>query len=157
MTARSPNSHQRRDIEAKLALLHLSGMGPARSRWLLSTTGAEEVVARLGAGRTPVDLDQAPPGVRSEDLAKWSAEVAKIDPPALYKAQIDEGWTVLSPHDDAWPFADDPEPPLLLFCAGNVDLLSVRARRRRSSVLDGAQRLGVLSLIVWGSTWPEPG
>jgi DNA processing protein len=114
----------RADVEARLALVHLSGMGPARSRWLLAKSSPGEMVERMRSGRRPVDLEAAPPGIRPVHIEKWLGEVATLDPSALYQAQKAEGWTILSPHDDCWPFAEDPEPPLLLFCTGNIELLA---------------------------------
>lgn len=114
------------DMQARLALVHLSGMGPARVRWLLSRHDPIEVVARLRAGRLPAPIEDAPPGVKPDDLAKWRSEIAGLDPVRLLQRQYDQGWRVLHPDDPNWPFPDEPEPPLLMFAAGDLDLLRVR-------------------------------
>ena len=123
MTGLSPAEY-RIDLEARLALLHLSGMGPSRSRWLLANASPAELLERMRAGQRPVELEAAPPGIQARHVEKWLSEVAILDPTALYARQLAEGWAILSPHDDQWPFDGDPEPPLLVFCAGNLDLLA---------------------------------
>lgn len=113
-------------MQARLALVHLPGMGPARVRWLLSRHDPIEVVARIGAGRLPAPIEDAPPGLKADDLALWRSEIAGLDPVRLLQRQFDQGWAVLHPDDPNWPFVDEPEPPLLLFCAGDLDLLGIR-------------------------------
>lgn len=138
------------DMQARLALLHLPGMGPARVRWLLSRHEPIEVLARMRAGEPPAPLEEAPPGVKPSDLATWRSEIAGLDPVRLLQRQFDQGWAVLHPHDATWPFSDEPEPPLLLFCAGDVDLLCARpgvaivgTRRCTSVGRNVAHRMGM--------------
>lgn len=114
------------DTQARMALIHLSGMGPARIRWLLSRHDPITVVARLRAGQPPARFEDAPAGVKPDDLTRWRAEIAGLDPERLLRRNVDRGWQVLHPDDQNWPFADEPEPPLLMFAAGDIDLLRVR-------------------------------
>ena len=57
---RQRSSVETADIQARLLLLHLSGMGPARIRWLLSRRDPVDVVARLRAGELPAPFTEAP-------------------------------------------------------------------------------------------------
>ncbi len=114
------------DIRARLCLLHLDGMGPARIRWLLSRHDPVEVVARLRAGEYPAPLDEAPPGIKPSNIEKWRSDIARLDPDRLLDLQHEQGRVIVHPDDPQWPFADEPEPPLLLFCAGDLELLQVR-------------------------------
>ncbi len=146
----SPSAARLADMQARLALLHLSGMGPARIRWLLSRHDPIEVVARIRAGEFPAPIEEAPPGVKPTHIAEWRSEIAGIDPKGLLRDQYDRGWTVLHPDDSGWPFADEPEPPLLVFCAGDVDLLAfgpsvaiVGTRRCTSVGRNVAYRMGL--------------
>lgn len=127
MTVAEPSPAKRADMQARLALVHLPGMGPARVRWLLSRHDPIEVVARIRAGRLPAPIEDAPPGVKPDDLARWRSEIAALDPVRLLQRQYDQGWAVLHPDDATWPFPAEPEPPLLLFCAGDLDLLRVQS------------------------------
>ena len=118
-----PSPAKLADMQARLALVHLPGMGPARVRWLLSRHDPIEVVARLRTGEYPAPIEDAPPGVKPDDLALWRSEIARLDPVRLLQRQYDQGWAVLHPDDPNWPFVDEPEPPLLVFCAGDLNLL----------------------------------
>ncbi len=114
------------DMQARVCLLHLSGMGPARIRWLLSRHEPVEVVARLRAGEYPAPLEEAPPGIKEQHFKEWKSEIARLDVERLLPEQFERGWTIIHPEDAAWPFVDEPEPPLLLFCAGDLGLLNTR-------------------------------
>ncbi|MDH3300283.1 MAG: DNA-processing protein DprA [Acidimicrobiia bacterium] len=131
-----PSPERLADMQARLALVHLSGMGPARVRWLLSRHDPIEVVARLRAGEHPAPIQDAPPGIRPTDLTEWRVEIARLDPQRLLQDQLDQGWTILHPDDARWPFAAEPEPPLLMFCAGDLDLL----RAKPSVAIVGTRR-----------------
>ena len=60
------------------------------------------------------------------DVAKWRSEIAGRDPARTLQRQYELGRTILHPDDPNWPFPVEPEPPLLLFCAGDLDLLAAR-------------------------------
>ena len=134
------------DMQARVTLLHLSGMGPARIRWLLSRHDAVDVVARIRAGELPAPPQEAPPGVKQSDLAKWRSEIADLDPVELLQRQFEHGRAVLHPDDSTWPFPDEPEPPLLLFCAGDVDLVRLAQSVAIGAVLGGRDHATVTAL-----------
>ena len=116
----------RLDIEARIALVQLSGMGPSRTRWLLAAHAAVDVVERLRRGEMPIPAGEAPPGLQQRHLDEWSKQLASLDSEALFRLQVEKGWTILHPTDPRWPFLDEPEPPLLLFCEGDLGLLQHR-------------------------------
>ncbi|MEM7321908.1 MAG: DNA-processing protein DprA [Actinomycetota bacterium] len=118
------------DVLARLAITMLSSMSPTRANWLL--TGEEGMdpadvavaaVDRLKKGLLPVGA-QAPEGVGREMLLKWQEELRTqvLDETVAEHAEL--GIQMLSPADPRWPVADDPEPPALVFYAGDLDLLA---------------------------------
>ena len=137
------------DTRARLVLLMLDGMGPARLNWLLRATSATDVVDHLRRGRLPIDLDRPPPGLTRSDLDRWRSGVSEaeesVEPVLAANAEL--GVEVLSPLDPRWPFGHDPEPPGLLFCLGNLDLL--RAPLAVSVV--GTRRCTALGRTVAGT------
>ncbi len=119
------------EIRARLALLALPKMGPARLSWLLASGDAEEVVGALRSGRLPIDIGEPPPGVSRETVSGWQRSIrATADGRTEEIAAATEalGATILSPLDPRWPLAEDPEPPVLLFAIGNLELLSSASR-----------------------------
>lgn len=116
------------DTLARLRLLWLEDMGPSRLRWLLADHSAPEVVEILHRGRLPDGLGPPPPGLKREVIERWPMTIRRA--PVERTLAIGErlGIQILSPHDGTWPFADDPEPPGLLFCLGDLDLLSAAGR-----------------------------
>ena len=138
------------DVKARLSLLNLSGIGPARTRWLLSRHDPVDVVGRIRSGEFPAPVELAPSGLTASDLMKWRSTIATIDPDRLLDEQLERGWAIVHPDDPIWPFADEGEPPLLLFCAGDTALLGVRpavavvgTRRCTSVGRNVAHRLGL--------------
>ncbi len=113
------------DLLARLLLLHLPKMGPVRSRWLLESSEPVEVVEQLRRGRLPVDVRPAPVGVNPQLVAEWIQRVRSLDPAELRERHGELGINLLAPDDHRWPLGDDPEPPLLLFYMGDLDLLRV--------------------------------
>ncbi len=121
------NSTRQAAITSRLTLLRLSGMGPARVRWLLAEhEDPAAVLALLLAGRLPSVHTEPPPGVDKEMLETWRRELGAVDQAELYKRQAEEGRRILLPWDPEWPFDREPEPPLMLFCEGDIDLLAHR-------------------------------
>ncbi|MEL7155039.1 MAG: DNA-processing protein DprA [Actinomycetota bacterium] len=117
----------RADRAARLALVSLPGLGPARLRWLLSVHGPTEVAAQLRSGRLPEVDRAAPPGVTSTLIDRWGAALRRADPEQLMIDNTADGSLVLDPADALWPFVDDPEPPALLFARGDPELLTAGA------------------------------
>lgn len=111
------------DIEARLALVSLPKLGPARARWLLAAAAAPAVVAELRRGRLPADLGPAPVGVGPQLIEKWTASLRRLDIHAEMAKHREQGIGLLSPMDGSWPFTDDPDPPVLLFYRGDLDHL----------------------------------
>ncbi len=118
------------ETRARLTLLALTKMGPARLSWLLAGGDAEEVVGALRAGRLPVDIGEPPPGVSRETVSGWQGEIRTVDGRVEEITAATEGLgaSILSPHEPRWPLAEDPEPPVLLFAVGDLDLLSSASR-----------------------------
>lgn len=117
------------DTHARLLLLKLPQMGPARLAWLLEAAEAPAVVHILRAGRLPVDVGPPPPGLTRAMIAEWQTRLrGSTDVDDVVAATEELGATILSPLDPSWPFADDPEPPGLLFLLGDLDLLARPAR-----------------------------
>jgi DNA processing protein len=118
------SASHRADDAALLALSHLPGLGPARGRWLLGgMAGPAEVVARLGRGALPDGVGPPPRGVTERLVEQWRRALAELDVAACWQAHRDAGLELLTPGHPSWPFADDPEPPLVLWARGRLDLL----------------------------------
>ena len=113
-----------RDLAARMALISLPGLGPARCRWLLESGSAEEVVANLRRERLPPSVQPAPPGVTAKLVQNWASALRQIEPGDLWAEVSAVGAQVLGPDDERWPYGHDPEPPTLLFARGDLGLLS---------------------------------
>jgi DNA processing protein len=112
------------ELAARVALVTLPGLGPARAAWLLGANTAVEVVDALRSGRLPAAVGLAPFGVSSKLVRSWTKALGLVEPWRLV-ADVDRyGATLLGPDDPQWPFADDPDPPVVLFCRGRRELLS---------------------------------
>lgn len=119
------------EIRARLALLALPKMGPARLSWLLADGNAEEVIGTLRSGRLPIDIGEPPPGVSRETVSEWQRSIR-----SMVNDRVEEivaatealGASILSPLGSHWPLAEDPEPPVLLFAIGNLELLDAVSR-----------------------------
>lgn len=105
------------DLAARLVVMRLSGVGPRRAQWLIGPSAIEAVRA-LRAGSLPEPLGPAPPGVNYGLVETWRAEAARIDGHDELGRHRRAGIHVVGPNDPCWPFADDPDPPVLLFTSG---------------------------------------
>jgi DNA processing protein len=133
------------DLVARLALAHLGDLGPLRARWLLGgPAGAAEVVAALVAGRLPPDLGAPPRGVSAEVVERWGRDLAQLDPVGRWRAHREAGLAIVGPDDPLWPFAGDPEPPVVLWARGRLDLLA----RRPSAAVVGCRRCSAVGARV---------
>lgn len=115
------------DRAARLALVSLEGLGPARLTWLLGSVGPAEVVSHLRSGRLPPVATDAPFGVTKRLIARWGQELRRVDMDQLWEDNTSHRAMVLDPTDHRWPFVDDPEPPTLLFARGDPGLLRAGA------------------------------
>ena len=117
------------DILARLAIADLESMSPSRANWLL-TSGegndpaeiAASAVERLRRGQLPVG-QYAPRGVNLDLVERWRNGLRKINVEQRAAEHAELGIELLSPLDPRWPLADDPDPPVLLFYAGDLGLL----------------------------------
>lgn len=113
-------------LQATLRLVSLTTLGVSRTRWLLGTSPPEVVVESLLRAKLPPG--QPPPlvEVRRSMVENWQRSLLAQDVDQITTAN--EGAVVLDAGHDLWPFALDPDPPVLLFIAGDPELL-VSGRR----------------------------
>jgi len=112
------------DLVARAALVSLKGVGPTRSRWLLgSGVPATEVVAHLRDERLPPGIGAAPPGVTAKLVQDWSRLLRCSEAADMLAGAYRQGFDVIGPEDDHWPYAEDPDPPSVLFSLGDLDLM----------------------------------
>lgn len=109
------------DLRALIALLSLDHMSPNRMEALTTVEPPAQVVAALRSGRLPpITTDiQIPPKVASSWCHSMGATVDGVD----LDAHRCGGHHVITPADAAWPFANDPYPPPMLFARGDLGLL----------------------------------
>jgi DNA processing protein len=110
------------------AVMSLEGMGPARFRALLDHFGDAHVIwDRLANGKVhQVPEVAATMGeVPGRVAAVWSAAALRLDPVDVWQRHVDAGVGVLLAGGPAYPgaFAEDPEPPPILFHQGDPDVL----------------------------------
>jgi DNA processing protein len=104
----------------------LPKIGPGRLRALIGPDAPALVLDQLRRRRrraTPELATACVPDSVHELLQRWSAAARSLDGGALLRAHLDHGLHVLAPGDDPWPFAADPEPPVVLFAEGDLALL----------------------------------
>ncbi len=111
------------DRRARLILLGLPQMGPSRARWLIGDGGAAAAVDRLRRGRLTPDLGPAPPRLTTSLVDRWVAEVRGVDVDGILARHRRLGIGILGPNDRHWPFAAEPDPPLLVFYLGDIEHL----------------------------------
>jgi DNA processing protein len=112
-------------LEAHLAALSaLEGVGPARLRWLLGRGTPAEVWQRVRAGTLPTPPPQL--GLDAEQLRRWRAAEARIDPASLWRSCLEHHVGVVSLGSPAYPSAlcGDPDPPVVLFHRGDPEVIS---------------------------------
>ncbi len=111
---------------SRLALVSLPSLGPLRARWLLGGGSAADVLDELRAGRLPVTLGPRPPGVTADLVTRWQAAALKVDLRSAAEGIERHRITLLGPDDPAWPFVDDPDPPVLVLSQGDPALIGRR-------------------------------
>lgn len=110
------------EVIAVLTLMDQPGMGPSRLRWLLATVPATEAVAALTHGRLPPEAGPPPAGVNPKLVQTWTAKVRRFDLSETL-ARLPPEVDLIHPGSPTWPFAHDPDPPVLLFAQGDQSLL----------------------------------
>lgn len=113
------------EVTARLALVSLPKIGPARAAWLLSAGEGPAVVEALRRGLLPPEIGPAPAGVDRAMVERWGAKLRAIDVDDLISKHRALGIQLLAPGNSRWPFGGDPDPPALLFYKGDLDLLDV--------------------------------
>lgn len=116
------------EIAARLLLLTMPGMGPARLRWITSTMSGVTAVRSLRREEFLATQESPPSGVNADLVASWASHARSVDGSELLDQHRVAGVSVVAPGDPSWPFEDDPEPPALLFVRGNQRLLMEGAR-----------------------------
>ncbi len=140
------------DQLALIRLLSLDTLGPARCRWLTADVGPAATVEWLLGGQAPA-LGPSPRGVTTEVIDRWRSllreRLAQHSDEAIIERYEAAGVSVVDAVHDAWPFSNDPDPPGLLFCRGDLGLLDHRpavaivgSRRCTSVGRTVAERLG---------------
>ncbi len=128
------------EIAARLCLLTMPGMGPARLSWLTADGSSMSALASIKRGQLPTAATPAPRGVNAQMVQSWQVHARQNNGQELLEAHRQAGVQILAPGDKAWPYEHDPEPPSLLFARGRVQLLGQRplvgivGTRRCSSV-----------------------
>jgi len=117
------------ELHALITLMSLKHAGPRRLRALLALATGEEVVDSLRNRRRPraaEDPSEIAVSISSAVWEGWFNEVrAKADGVDL-DAHRSSGGQILHPEHPAWPFVDDPDPPVLAFVRGSAELLERR-------------------------------
>lgn len=111
------------DATARLTLISLPKLGPARARWLTEHTDPVDVVAGLRDGRLPPTIGNAPSGVTKQMITLWTGALRSLDVEHLLGRTVEAGIGLLTPNDELWPFVDESDPPLLVFYLGEIELL----------------------------------
>lgn len=119
----SHNEDLREEVLARLCLMDLNGLGPARAAWLTGGGPVAPVIAALRQGKLPDSLGEAPSGVGPSTVMNWTDQLRTMAPEELLAKQHNQQISLLAPGDARWPFEADPEPPMLLFYRGDLNLL----------------------------------
>ncbi len=140
------------DVGFATALASLPKVGPARLARLLDLGEPGEVFERVctGALGDEPGLVEALGASRADLLASWRHHARAMDPEGLGRLHHDLGIRLLCAADAAYPdaFRTDPEPPRLLWVAGDIGAVRspavaiVGARRCTRYGHDVARRFG---------------
>lgn len=117
------------ELHALITLMSLKHAGPRRLRALLAVATGEEVVDALRNRRRPQALESDSDAAVSISAAVWEGWFNEIRSKAAgvdLQAHRSGGGQILHPGHSAWPFAEDPDPPILAFVRGSVDHLAQR-------------------------------
>jgi DNA processing protein len=105
-----------------IALLQLSGMGPARLALLLTDRSPEDAWQLILERRAAPLLGVS--GHKLPNIVEWQTQARQLDPAELLVAH--ESVTMLLRHSEEYPqrLVDDLDPPELLFALGRSTLAS---------------------------------
>lgn len=137
-TGPTPDEPNDDELHALITLMSLKNAGPRRLRAMLAAAPATEVVSALLQRQRPDAAESADPvsigpgvwEVWFDDVRATSARVDLDD----YRAH---GCQILHPAHARWPFAEEPDPPILAFVRGHLELL---AKPNRSVAIVGTRR-----------------
>ncbi len=117
------------ELHALITLMSLKQAGPRRLRALLEIATGQEVVDALRSRRRPNALEHRSEPAVSISSAVWEGWFNEIRAKAAgadLEAHRSDGGQILHPAHSAWPFAEDPDPPILAFVRGSLDHLAQR-------------------------------
>ncbi len=110
------------DLAARLILASLEQVGPARLRWLLGDDDPITTLEMLASGQICAQRDRPP--IKTLDLLeRWARQAASADGELLCEQQASIGAGFLTPLDAEWPFAQEADPPLVVFLHGDRGIL----------------------------------
>lgn len=112
------------DLWALLVLLSLRGMGPNRLRLLTSSVSPAEALAAIRRRRLPPMIGDETARLSAQVQSTWFDDIESKVAHADLDAHRVDGNFLLAPGTPAWPFADDPDPPALVFARGDLGLLA---------------------------------
>lgn len=127
------------ELHALITLMSLKHAGPRRLRALLAVASGVEVVDALKRQRRPAaahDPSVEPVTISPAVWEGWFGEIRAKSAATDLDAHRVNGGQVLHPGHEAWPFGEDPDPPILAFVRGSVDLFE----RRPSVAIVGTRR-----------------
>ncbi len=133
-------------LEAALRLVALPSLGVSRARWLLGNVEPPAIIDALLRGTLPAGLPDPTTEVTSQSIERWRTGLRSQDAAQLTARNADRCQVIIDAGHDAWPFADDPDPPVLLFVRGRVELLT---ESRRVGVV-GTRRCSAVGRSVAG-------
>lgn len=111
------------DLAALFELVSLPGAGPRRVKWLIGDRAPAAAVAELRRGGLDGVGPHAPPGVDAATVRRWAASLGSVDGQGMVDRHRAAGVEILTPAHSRWPFIEDPDPPVMAFALGGLDLL----------------------------------
>ena len=115
-------------LQASLRLVALPSLGVSRARWLLGNAEPVEVVQCLLSGKLPAGLPDPKTEVTRQSIEKWKTGLAAQDVAQLVARNTTGPQMIIDAGHQSWPFAQDPDPPVLLFVRGRIELLTLNRR-----------------------------
>jgi DNA processing protein len=114
----------RSSLIAAIRLCALASLGVSRSRWLLHNAEPEQVVESLLRGQLPAGLPDPKVSVTQSHVEKWQAGLRAQVVEDLVARNLNGQHRIIDAGCEEWPFSEDPDPPILLFVQGRVDVLT---------------------------------